>query len=346
MPARSTRSARSDKTSPTPPAEAPSPGGGPLNSTSVDRPVPDYPADARHAPGIAADRRRPRVLRRGPRPRGRARPSSEAIQVYENGRARRSRRSRCPTRSTACPPITSSRRPSARATWPATTARSTATAPPTSRPGIPARTTSPPLIRMMMASRAEGFGAEVKRRIMLGTFALSAGYADQYYNQALQGPPPDPQRLRRRLPGGGRPDRPDLAHAGVPARREDRRPAGDVPLGHLHHHHQPGGYPGNQHPLRPDPGRTSRSASSSWPRRSPRRPCCAPRGSSRERPIGIRSGRSWYDGGRIETLNPRRLVADLQAAAADRPLDAEALLAAGRHSAAIATGVTTRWRST
>ena len=44
----------------------------------------------------------------------------------------------------------------------------------------------PPLIRMMMASRAEGFGAEVKRRIMLGTFALSAGYADQYYTQALK----------------------------------------------------------------------------------------------------------------------------------------------------------------
>jgi len=44
----------------------------------------------------------------------------------------------------------------------------------------------PPMVRMMMASRAEGFGAEVKRRIMLGTFALSAGYADQYYNKALQ----------------------------------------------------------------------------------------------------------------------------------------------------------------
>jgi aspartyl-tRNA(Asn)/glutamyl-tRNA(Gln) amidotransferase subunit A len=43
-----------------------------------------------------------------------------------------------------------------------------------------------PLIRMMMASRAEGFGPEVKRRIMLGTFALSAGYADQYYTQALK----------------------------------------------------------------------------------------------------------------------------------------------------------------
>lgn len=35
-------------------------------------------------------------------------------------------------------------------------------------------------------SRAEGFGAEVKRRIMLGTFALSAGYHDQYYEKALR----------------------------------------------------------------------------------------------------------------------------------------------------------------
>jgi aspartyl-tRNA(Asn)/glutamyl-tRNA(Gln) amidotransferase subunit A len=53
-------------------------------------------------------------------------------------------------------------------------------------PKSPEEEEQPPLVRMMMASRAEGFGAEVKRRIMLGTFALSAGYADQYYNQALK----------------------------------------------------------------------------------------------------------------------------------------------------------------
>ena len=35
-----------------------------------------------------------------------------------------------------------------------------------------------------MRSRAEGFGAEAKRRIMLGTYALSAGYYDAYYGQA------------------------------------------------------------------------------------------------------------------------------------------------------------------
>jgi aspartyl-tRNA(Asn)/glutamyl-tRNA(Gln) amidotransferase subunit A len=53
-------------------------------------------------------------------------------------------------------------------------------------PRYPGEEDLAPLVRMMMASRAEGFGAEVKRRIMLGTFALSAGYADQYYNKALQ----------------------------------------------------------------------------------------------------------------------------------------------------------------
>jgi aspartyl-tRNA(Asn)/glutamyl-tRNA(Gln) amidotransferase subunit A len=40
-------------------------------------------------------------------------------------------------------------------------------------------------------SRGEGFGAEVKRRIMLGTFALSSGYYDAYYGRA--------QRVRARL---------------------------------------------------------------------------------------------------------------------------------------------------
>ena len=37
---------------------------------------------------------------------------------------------------------------------------------------------------MMALSRAAGFGPEVKRRIMLGTYALSAGYYDAYYGQA------------------------------------------------------------------------------------------------------------------------------------------------------------------
>ena len=42
------------------------------------------------------------------------------------------------------------------------------------------------MIDMYMRSRAEGFGDEVKRRIMIGTYALSAGYYDAYYKKALQ----------------------------------------------------------------------------------------------------------------------------------------------------------------
>jgi aspartyl-tRNA(Asn)/glutamyl-tRNA(Gln) amidotransferase subunit A len=43
-----------------------------------------------------------------------------------------------------------------------------------------------PLVRMYRRSRSEGFGAEVKRRIMLGAYALSAGYYDAYYLKALK----------------------------------------------------------------------------------------------------------------------------------------------------------------
>jgi aspartyl-tRNA(Asn)/glutamyl-tRNA(Gln) amidotransferase subunit A len=42
------------------------------------------------------------------------------------------------------------------------------------------------LIEMIEKSRGEGFGAEVKRRIMLGTYALSSGYKDAYYLKALK----------------------------------------------------------------------------------------------------------------------------------------------------------------
>lgn len=42
------------------------------------------------------------------------------------------------------------------------------------------------IIDMFSKTRAEGFGKEVKRRIMLGTYALSAGYYDAYYLKALK----------------------------------------------------------------------------------------------------------------------------------------------------------------
>ena len=42
------------------------------------------------------------------------------------------------------------------------------------------------LVPLYSRSREEGFGAEVKRRVMLGTYALSAGYYDAYYMRALR----------------------------------------------------------------------------------------------------------------------------------------------------------------
>jgi aspartyl-tRNA(Asn)/glutamyl-tRNA(Gln) amidotransferase subunit A len=47
------------------------------------------------------------------------------------------------------------------------------------------------LLELYRKSRSEGFGAEVKRRIMIGTYVLSHGYYDAYYLQA--------QKLRRMI---------------------------------------------------------------------------------------------------------------------------------------------------
>ena len=47
------------------------------------------------------------------------------------------------------------------------------------------------LLDMYTRTRHDGFGAEVKRRIMLGTYALSAGYYDAYYGRA--------QRVRTKI---------------------------------------------------------------------------------------------------------------------------------------------------
>ena len=85
-----------------------------------------------------------------------------------------------------------------------------------------------------LATRGGGFGAEVKRRIMLGTYALSAGYYDAYYLKAL--------KVRTLIKGDF-----DRAFESVDAlvaptsptvafriRRAHGRPGRDVPLGYLH----------------------------------------------------------------------------------------------------------------
>ena len=105
-------------------------------------------------------------------------------------------------------------------------------------------------VAMNTATRTAGFGAEVKRRIMLGTYVLSAGYIDAYYNQALRVRTPDHRGLRRRLRALRRAARADRADHRLPARGQDRRPAGHVPLRRVHHPVQPGRPPGHQRSLR------------------------------------------------------------------------------------------------
>jgi aspartyl-tRNA(Asn)/glutamyl-tRNA(Gln) amidotransferase subunit A len=48
---------------------------------------------------------------------------------------------------------------------------------------------------MTARSRAEGFGDEVQRRILIGTYALSAGYVDAYLQKSATGADLDPAGL-------------------------------------------------------------------------------------------------------------------------------------------------------
>ena len=93
---------------------------------------------------------------------------------------------------------------------------------------------------VMALTRRPGFGPEVKRRIMIGTYALSAGYYDAYYNQAqkvrtLIARDLDEAYREGRRAGVAR----DPDHR-VPAGGEGRRSAGDVPVRPVHAAAEPG----------------------------------------------------------------------------------------------------------
>ena len=93
---------------------------------------------------------------------------------------------------------------------------------------------------MYRKTRAEGFGAEVKRRIMLGTYVLSHGYYDAYYLQA--------QKVRRMIAAtsSGASQHCDvIAGPAAPTAafqlgEQGRRPGQGVPVRHLHAAGQPG----------------------------------------------------------------------------------------------------------
>ena len=94
--------------------------------------------------------------------------------------------------------------------------------------------------QVMAASRDAGFGDEVKRRIILGTYALSSGYYDAYYGSAQKVRTLIAAGLRGRVRAGRRARLAHVAHHRVPVRRQARRPAVDVRAGRRHHPGQPG----------------------------------------------------------------------------------------------------------
>ncbi len=102
------------------------------------------------------------------------------------------------------------------------------------------RAESTTMKEMYFKTRGEGFGSEVKRRIMLGTYALSAGYYDAFYGQAMKVRTLIKRDFEHGFRAGGYDRCAGGAHHCLQAGRAYRRSAGHVPGGRLHPAGQPG----------------------------------------------------------------------------------------------------------
>ena len=114
------------------------------------------------------------------------------------------------------------------------------------------------LLRCTRETRDQGFGAEVKRRIMLGTYALSSGYYDAYYGRAQKVRTMIAQDFNaawERFDFVVTPTEPDRR---LRARRQDRRPARDVPQRLLHRADAARRHPGDLDPQRAQRGPADR----------------------------------------------------------------------------------------
>ncbi len=144
----------------------------PRDATSQDVPVPNIDLAGCTGPQRFKDRRSGRVFYRRNSARSGTGCPRRLSQNLE-GWGRKCYPSACRTRNMRCRSITSSLRQKPAPTWPVTTVCALAIITP-----------CPAYIDQFKVTRGEGFGPEVKRRIMLGTYALSAGYYDAFYGQA------------------------------------------------------------------------------------------------------------------------------------------------------------------
>ena len=131
------------------------------------------------------------------------------------------------------------------------------------------------LLEMYTNTRHDGFGPEVKRRIMLGTYALSSGYYDAYYGRAQRVRTKIAEDFASGLRGGRLHPHAHRANRRLQAGREDGRPAGDVPERLLHGADVARRHPGDLDPLRAE-RRPSRRPADRRPRRSARTACSTP----------------------------------------------------------------------
>ena len=89
-------------------------------------------------------------------------------------------------------------------------------------------------------SRSEGFGTEVQRRILLGTFVLSSGYYDAFYGKAQRARRVIQEQLRAILANYDFILMPVFPQPAVARGRANRRPRRQLPGRHLHRNGQPG----------------------------------------------------------------------------------------------------------
>ena len=162
------------------------------------------------------------------------------VEVFSGAWAVKCARSVCQRPTTPSRAITLLPRPRPALTWRASMACGTRSAPPSSET----------LSDMYRNTRGEGFGAECKRRIMLGTYVLSAGYYDAYYLKAQKVRALIARDFARAFEEVDAIVAPGLAVSGFQAGRESGRPAGHVSFRYLHDYRQFGGHSVHERTMR------------------------------------------------------------------------------------------------